>query len=83
MSEFDRDPPENHPTQKPVELVAFAMAKSSDPGDTIYDPFCGSGTSIVAAEQSGRLCAGIELRPAYSAVILERLSEIGLAPRRA
>lgn len=81
--EFDRDPPEDHPTQKPTEMIAFAIEKSSDAGDIVLDPFLGSGTTIVAAEQTGRLCHGIELAPAYCAVILERLAGMGLQPRLA
>jgi DNA modification methylase len=50
-------------------------------GDGIYDPFLGSGTTMVACEQSGRVCFGMELDPGYAAVVLERLSGMGLEPR--
>ena len=72
--EFDRPSrsPE-HPTMKPVELVAYAMSNSSKRGDIVLDPFCGSGTTLVAAAQTGRVGYGIELDPAYVDVIVGRL----------
>jgi DNA modification methylase len=73
---------EEHPTMKPVELVARALANSSKVGDRVFDPFLGSGTTAVAAEQTGRACYGIELEPKYVAVTLERLEGLGLAPRK-
>ena len=45
---------EDHPTMKPVELVSRALRNSSRPGDVVFDPFLGSGTTAVAAEQTGR-----------------------------
>jgi DNA modification methylase len=71
---------EMHPTTKPIELIARMIANSSRPGDLIYDPFCGSGSSIVAAHQLGRIGYGCEVDPAYVAVALERLSMLGLKP---
>ena len=73
---------EEHPTMKPVELVARALANSSKVGDRIFDPFLGSGTTAVAAEQTGRACYGIELEPKYVAVTLERLEGLGLKARK-
>jgi DNA methylase len=61
-----------HPTMKPVELVARAIEYSSRPGETVLDPFGGSGTTLIAAEQLGRRCAIVELEPRYAQVILER-----------
>ena len=61
-----------HPTQKPVELVLKAIKNSSKEGDIILDPFLGSGTSLIAAEQCGRVCYGVELDPSYVDVIIER-----------
>jgi DNA modification methylase len=49
--------------------------------EVIYDPCLGSGTTVVAAEQLGRRCNGIEILPAYVAVCLERLALLGLEPR--
>ena len=70
-----------HPTMKPVELWVRAMEDGSRPGGTVYDPFLGSGTTMVAAEQLGRLCYGMEIEPKYVAVALERLAGMGLEPR--
>jgi DNA modification methylase len=72
---------EMHPTTKPVELIARMIANSSKPGELVYDPYCGSGSSIVAAHQLGRIGYGCELDPAYLAVTLERLSLLGLKPK--
>ena len=63
---------EMHPTMKPVELVGRAIRNSSRPGATVYDPFVGSGTTIIAAEQSGRRCLALELDPTYAQVAIER-----------
>ena len=61
-----------HPTMKPVELVARAIRNSSTPGQLVYDPFAGSGTTLIAAEQTGRRCRAMELDPRYAQVIIER-----------
>jgi len=47
----------------------------------VYDPFLGSGTTMVAAEQLGRICYAMEIEPKYVAVALERMSAMGLEPR--
>jgi len=70
----------DHPTCKPVELIARMIANSSRPGELVYDPFCGSGSTIVAAHQIGRIGYGCEIDPGYAAVELERLSMLGLKP---
>jgi DNA modification methylase len=70
----------DHPTCKPVELIARLIANSSLPGELIYDPFCGSGSTIIAAHQLGRIGFGCEIDPGYLAVELERLSMLGLKP---
>lgn len=57
---------------KPVELVRKALELSSDPGALVVEPFGGSGTTIIACEESGRRCGAIELSPAYCDVIVER-----------
>ncbi len=72
-----------HPTMKPVELVARAIQNSSQNGEIVYDPFIGSGTTMVAAEQTGRICYGMEIEPRYVAVALERMAGMGLEPRLA
>lgn len=61
-----------HPTQKPVALIAEAIDKTTDKDAIVLDPFVGSGTSLIAAEQLGRTCYAIELSPAYCDVIVER-----------
>lgn len=61
-----------HGTQKPVECMARPMMNHGAAGDLMYDPFLGSGTSIVAAEQLNRRCFGFELSPNYCDVIVER-----------
>ena len=72
-----------HPTMKPVDLWAHAMERGSRRGECVYDPFHGSGTTAVAAQQTGRICYGMEVDPGYVAVQLERLSDMGLEPRLA
>lgn len=61
-----------HPTMKPVELVERAIRNSSRPGDVVLDPFGGSGTTLIAAEKSGRVARLIELDPKYCDVIIRR-----------
>ncbi len=55
----------DHPTMKPISLWSFLMAASTAPGALVYEPFSGSGTSIIAAEQQGRVCYAIEIEPRY------------------
>jgi DNA modification methylase len=61
-----------HGTQKPVECMRRPMENNSSPGQAIYEPFSGSGTTLIAAEQSGRACHAIELSPAYVDVAVLR-----------
>lgn len=68
-----------HATQKPVECMARPLRNHE--GD-VYDPFLGSGTTMVAAEQTGRVCYGMEIEPRYTAVCLQRMADMGLEPRR-
>lgn len=67
-----RDRKPEHPTQKPVELATRAIRNSSRPGDIILDPFSGSGSTLVAAEQLQRACYAIELEPRYAQTTIER-----------
>jgi len=69
-----------HPTTKPVELIARMVAKSSREGEIVYDPFCGSGSTLLAAHQLNRIGYGVEIDPGYVAVALERLAALGLKP---
>ena len=71
---------EPHGTQKPLECMARPIRNHE--GD-VYDPFLGSGTTMVAAEQLERACFGMEIEPKYVAVTLERLAKMGLEPRLA
>lgn len=61
-----------HPTQKPVELIMYALANSSKVDDIILDPFSGSGATLIAATKTNRRCYGIELDPKWVDVIVER-----------
>ena len=61
-----------HGTQKPVECMRRPMLNNSSPGQAVYEPFCGSGTSIIAAEMIGRICHAIEIEPGYVDVAIER-----------
>jgi DNA modification methylase len=82
--EVDRVPTNNyeHPTQKPVELFTKPIENHTYDDEVICDPFLGSGTTIVACEQSGRVGYGMEIAPDYVAVCLERLAGMGLHPQR-
>ncbi len=61
-----------HSTQKPIECMRRPMINNSSPGQAVYDPFSGSGTSIIAGEMTGRHVHAIELNPAYVDVAVER-----------
>jgi DNA modification methylase len=61
-----------HPTVKPVALVADAIMDCSARGDVVLDAFLGSGTTLIAAERTGRICYGIELDPVYVDTIVRR-----------
>ncbi|MEI7027894.1 DNA-methyltransferase [Paenibacillus sp. y28] len=65
----------NHPTQKPEGLVERMVLASSNPGDTILDPFAGSGTTLRVCQQLGRHSIGFELNPEYVQIMKERLAE--------
>ena len=64
-----------HPTMKPVELVARAVENSSLSGEVVYEPFSGSGTTIIACENLGRRCRAVEISAAYCAVALQRWAD--------
>ncbi len=78
-----------HATQKPVECMRRPILNNTGPGDAVYDPFMGSGTTLIAAERTGRSAYGIELEPLYVDVAVRRwqaftgkdavLAETGLA----
>ncbi len=64
-----------HSTQKPVECMRRPIVNNSSPGQAVYDPFLGSGTTIIAAEMEGRHCLGLEIEPGYVDVIVKRWQE--------
>ncbi len=68
----DQDAETVHGTQKPVECMRRPILNNSSPGQAIYEPFMGSGTTLIAAETTGRVCLGIELNPAYVDVAVKR-----------
>lgn len=72
-----------HPCPKPVKAWSWLIENFTDSSDLILEPFGGSGTCFVAADQSDRRCYGLEIEPKYCAVILERLSKMGLTPQLA
>lgn len=61
-----------HSTQKPIECMEIPIHNNSQPGDLVYEPFSGSGTTLIACENLRRKCRAIEISPAYVAVALER-----------
>ncbi len=77
-SVFEVDKPQasiNHPTMKPVELVERCIGNSSREGWIVYDPFLGSGTTLLASERLRRICYGVELDPHYCDVAIRRWEE--------
>lgn len=65
-----------HPTMKPVGLLRKILPNSTQFGDTVYDPFGGSGSTLIACEHLGRRCIMIELDPAYVGTIIERWEKL-------
>ena len=62
----------SHSTQKPVECMRRPLQNNSSPGQAVYDPFLGSGTTVIAAETVGRVCLAMELEPAFVDVAVRR-----------
>jgi DNA modification methylase len=67
-----REPRQDHPAQKPLILAETPIANHTRPGDAVYDPFLGSGTTLIAAERLSRVCLGMEIEPRYVDVIVAR-----------
>jgi DNA modification methylase len=65
-----------HGTQKPVELMRRPILNHTERGDLVYDPFLGSGTTLIAAELLERVCYGIDIDPRYVDVIVRRWEQI-------
>ncbi len=75
--EFDKPSRnEDHPTMKPVELFAYQIQNSTKKGDVVLDLFGGSGTTIIACEQTGRIGYCMELDPKYCDVIIKRYENL-------
>jgi len=71
---------DTHPTMKPVDLIKRCLENSSRAGSLGFDPFAGSGSTMVAAHELGRACAAIELEPKYCAVICDSNAKTGSSP---
>jgi DNA modification methylase len=69
-----------HPTSKPCKLFSLPMEMHTERGEICYEPFSGSGSQLVAAQQLGRRCFAIEKSPPFVAVVLERMAVLGLKP---
>lgn len=65
----------DHGTQKPIEAMARPIRNNSVAGDSVYDPFVGSGTTIIACERLGRICCAVDIDPGYAAVSLQRWAD--------
>lgn len=74
--EVSRDGKADHPTQKPVELARRAIQNSTEEGDVVYDPFMGSGSTLIGAEITDRRAVGCELERKYCLVIVERWEKL-------
>lgn len=67
---------EEHPTMKPIELINKALSNSSKMGDVVSDLFLGSGSTLIACQQTNRKCFGMEIDPVYIDVILKRYKKL-------
>lgn len=75
--EYDRPKSsKDHPTMKPIQLMAYPIQNSSMRGTIVLDPFLGSGSTLIAADQTGRVCYGIELDEKFVDVIIKRYIEV-------
>jgi DNA modification methylase len=63
---------QDHPTVKPTAMLADALFDLTHRGDIVLDPFLGSGSTLIAAEKTNRICRGVELDPLYVDVIIRR-----------
>jgi DNA modification methylase len=75
--EFERPSrSKEHPTMKPIPLIAYQIDNSSKKGDLVCDGFLGSGSTMVASHQLKRKCYGMELDPKYCQVIIDRMTKL-------
>lgn len=65
-----------HPTTKPLDLIRRLILNSTRIGDVVYDGFMGSGTALLACEQTKRICIGVELDPEYCQTIIDRFEKL-------
>ena len=70
----------NHPTSKPLDLLSYPICNSSQENAIVLDTFGGSGSTMMACEQTNRICHMMELDEKYASVILRRAVEIGIKP---
>ena len=72
-----------HNAAKPLGMLMWLIQNSTDEGEVVCDPFLGSGTTLIAAEQTGRVCYGMEIEPKYVDVIRQRYADFVGDPRLA
>ena len=70
----------DHPTQKPLDLMRRPILNHTRRGELVYDPFLGSGTTLIAAEGTKRICCSLELDPKYVDVIISRWQQVSGKP---
>ena len=73
---FDRVANLEHPTEKPVDLCAYLVGKSSNENDIVFDPFCGGGSTLIASKKLDRNFIGCEISPEYCKIAQERIDAI-------
>jgi DNA modification methylase len=72
-----------HPTTKPLDLIRRLILNSTRIGDVVFDGFLGSGTTLLACEQTKRICIGVELDPEYCQTIIARFEKLsGIKAKR-
>lgn len=80
LKDSERGEPRVHPTQKPITVMEWCINHASMPGDTIFDPYMGSGTTGVAAIKSGRRFIGVEIDPNHYQTAIKRIAEAVAQP---
>lgn len=75
LRDSERQEPRVHPTQKPVALMEWVIARYTEPADVILDPYMGSGTTLIAAKKCGHAAIGIEICEQYCEIAAKRLSQ--------
>ena len=76
VNAFDAKQRTGHPDQKPLEMIETIIKVSSNPGDLVVDFFCGSGTTLVAAKNTGRNAIGFEIQERWVNITKERLNSV-------